>query len=744
MNALDSTHGVSRDLKPSRRACLQVLGLAGVALKTNWLWAADQITKHENAAGGAGTGRGWKAGVVGYLESLAKSDGGYGWAEQEQSHLTVIWAVLGSYQLIGQQPSRRTALALLIPTLHPHRGRKPERALHEFDRQQIESLAWLDADTSPFKSKVGAWAGPLPYPTRYERDGNPVVEQEVAALLCRELLGLSTDAVAKDYFHYLAARRRPSGIYNYTLASDGSDGHVLPTWWALRALRLLKALPEAKNEAISWLRASQRENGGFAYAPKPPLAGGDDVTYTEAAVHSLAMLGAAPANKNACIDYLWSLQGTDGGFADRPGWHSNPLATYRALSSLAALGALDAESTNVGNHAKPRTAGRASRPIPADYRVWTIQLEAHGRGSCYEAVDLASALRIHLWGAKNAQGDWIKRAQAIADERKTPVRFCIADEEYGTYVTIPGLGTYSHTSDIFAPAAADIGAPVGRQTPVTWEEYRRERLAPLERAGGRVFWQFGENESFTRAMLDDSLDRGGFAAISTLHFGNPDFTISQPFLYRYRHQLPFVALQDAHGEESWWWGDMLSGFRTVFIGPAPTWDNWLEALKRDWVMAIRRDAVTDNRLRMHGGAAGVRDFVLSRAADWQWWGDTPAETRRPWVSLVPIRSEDKFEVGHPEGGIALRIRCSWTNTTQALPKKQLAELIRVELDGAVISEGEELAKKLVRRRNPRGAIADVYHLLPLSGLNAGEHRAKAHVKLLESGKMAEREVAFTA
>lgn len=715
----------------TRRAYLQTLGLAGLALKANSLCAAEERPKD------------WKAPVLEYLEGLAKSDGGYGWADQERSHLTVIWAVIGSYTLLGVKPLLREPLVQLILISHPHWRRKPERELQEFDRQQIESLTWIGRYTTTFKPKVDAWKAPLPYPTRYERDGNPVLEQEIAALLCREVVGLPTDGVAKAYLDYLAARRRPSGVYNYTLASDGSEGHVLPTWWALRALRLLEALPEAKKETIAWLRACQRDSGGFAYAPKPPMAGGDDVAFTEAAVQSLAILGGSPADKEACIDYLWSLRSEDGGFADRPGWHSNPLATYRALLALAALDALEAGPQNANQRAKPRPATRTARAIPADHRVWTIQLEAHGRGSCYEAVDMAEGLGIHLWGAKNAQADWIKRAQTIADERKTPVQFCVADEEYGTYVTIPGLGTYSHTSDLFAPAGANIGAPVGKQKPVTWEEYRRERLAPLEKTGGRVFWQFGENEAFTRAMLDDSLNRGGFAAISTFHFGNPDFTISQPFLYRYRHQLPFVALQDAHGEESWWWGDMLAGFRTVFIAPAPTWENWLEALKRNWVMAIRRDAVTGDIMRMHGGAEGVREFVLSRVADWQWWGQAAERIRRPLVSLVAIRADDEFEAGHPARGIALRIRCAWTNTTQGLPKRHLAELIRVELDGAVIAEGAELEKSLVVRRNQRGAVADVYHLLALSDLKAGEHRATAHVKVLETVKMAQREVAFT-
>src|SRR5437764_12583800 len=102
-------------------------------------------------------------------------------------------------------------------------------------------------------------------------------------------------------------------------------------------------------------------------------------------------------------------------------------------------------------------------------------------------------------------------------------------------------GTYSLTCDIIAPAEIDFGQALSNQGVVTWENFRERRLTPLEKAGGRLIWQFGENEELVRMYLDDSLERGGYTAISTFHFGNPDFTNTEPFLNRFRGRIPFVA-----------------------------------------------------------------------------------------------------------------------------------------------------------------------------------------------------------
>ena len=155
-------------------------------------------------------------------------------------------------------------------------------------------------------------------------------------------------------FRFSDARRRANGSFNNTPADDGSDGNVLNTWWGLRALDCLARSAEKKHETIEWLRACQLASGGFTHQPQPEIGGVDDVAYTWAALRSLALLGAAPADPAACLKYLHSLWNVDGGFADRPGWTSNPLATYYALDSLAALGKLDQPVPQARQRPQPR------------------------------------------------------------------------------------------------------------------------------------------------------------------------------------------------------------------------------------------------------------------------------------------------------------------------------------------------------------------------------------------------------
>jgi hypothetical protein len=404
------------------------------------------------------------------------------------------------------------------------------------------------------------------------------------------------------------------------------------------------------------------------------------------------------------------------------------MATYYALDALEALGALDSPPSS-------RPARKPTPPLPADLKVYTIQIEAHGAGSPCEAVALAQSLGIHLWGAKNARPEWLARAQALADQRRVPVTFFVANEEYGTWVDVPGLGTYSHTSDIIAPAAGRIGPSLANQGVVSWPQFRERRLDPLQKGEGRLLWQFGENEELTRIFLDDSLQRGGFAAISTFHFGNPDFTISEPFLNRYRGRIPFVALQDAHGDEPWWFADMTTGFRTLFLATAPTWDEWLNALKQNWVVPVRRDAWTSGKTWMHSGSDEVLEFVRAREQTWRWW-DNPA-VQRPMVSLVALTPNDPFEAGRPERGVALRVRCAWENTAQGLAKAPLAELVSLRVDD------REVQPELIARKRPNGLFDDHAHVFPIpADAPRGKHRATAVVRVLATKQEITRTVEF--
>jgi hypothetical protein len=690
----------------TRRAMLKGLALAGCGAALPWKSFAAQP-----AAINAGA-------ILNYLETLARPDGGYAWEDQEKTHLTPTYAVTGCYTALGRVPPRKQALAAYIRTHHPSVLKKLEQEHREFEYQQIQSLTWLKEDLSEFREKVSGWRKPTVYFKQYEQDGNPIFSHEVTAFTCRELLGMPATGIL-EYLQYVDSRRRGNGSFNSTPASDGSDGHVLNTWWGLEALRILGRANELKEQTIEWLRSCQLDSGGFTWSPKPEFAGVDDVAYTWAALKSLRLLGVQPERPDAADAYLRSLANADGGFGDRPGWRSNPMATFYALEALAALGTLDRLSI---------TPKRARRKIslPSGLKIFSAQVEAHGQGSPADAVNLAKALRIHLWGAKNSSPDWLARAQQLADEQKLPVQFFVANEEYGTWVTVPGLGTYSHTSDIVAPAGADIGPSLAKKGVFSWQDFRTKRLPPLHKGKGRLIWQFGENEELVRLFLDDSVERGGFFAISTFHFGNPDFTNSEPFLMRYRGLISYIALQDAHGPEAWWFADKTEGFRTLFLGTEPTWEAWLTALKNNWTAAIRHDSVSSHQTWIHSGSREVLDFVRAHEQEWRWW-DNP-DIQRPMVSIAAFSPSDVLEVGHPAEGSALRIRCAWECGAHGQLKSPMAELLAVEVDG------KPVPTKPVSRKAPKAqGLADEYHEAQLPGLSAGRHTAKAEVRVLKTG-----------
>ncbi len=181
---------------------------------------------------------------------------------------------------------------------------------------------------------------------------------------------------------------------------------------------------------------------------------------------------------------------------------------------------------------------------------------------------------------------------------------------------------------------------------------------------------------------------------------------------------------------------MTTGFRTLFLARSATWDDWLTALRRNWVVAVRRDAVSRFQTWMHGGSREVLDFVRRHERDWRWW-DNPT-IQRPLVSIVAVRPSDEFEAARPDKGIMIRVRCAWENTAQGLPKKPIAELARLIVDGGVVTP------KLVEKKRPRGAAnVDYYHQFHLAEPSPGGHRVQAVVRTLETKEESSRFIEFT-
>ncbi|MEJ7914038.1 MAG: hypothetical protein WKF70_12840, partial [Chitinophagaceae bacterium] len=88
---------------------------------------------------------------------------------------------------------------------------------------------------------------------------------------------------------------------------------------------------------------------------------------------------------------------SDGGFGNRPGLPSTAMATYYAIEALQLLNGLSSLDW-VGVLPFPKKTNVDFE----GYQTFSVQFEASGSGSPQEAVALASRLRIHLWGAKNA------------------------------------------------------------------------------------------------------------------------------------------------------------------------------------------------------------------------------------------------------------------------------------------------------------------------------------------------------
>lgn len=634
--------------------------------------------------------------TVRYFESLARTDGGYGWEDEPTSHLTATHAAIKSLRLLNLHPPRAEAAAEFLRTGHPTRGPRKESARHAaeiraFVLEQIEGLQLLGTDASSFAEEARAWTKPSTYPVTYEKQGYPPFREDVMGLLCREKLGLPTSALAPEFSAYVDSRRRPNGSFNNTPASDGTDGHLLNTLWGLEALRIFGRLSEKKAETVAWLRA------------RPIGAGGLDGLWAQ--VKSLSILGESPADPKAAVAWLHSLANADGGFGPRPGRTSDPVSTLRAIEALRLLQA-----------PLPSTLPPAPPPevLPEGLKPFTIQIQAPGQGSPEDAVTIAESLGIHLWGAKNSKPGWIRAAQDAARRRGVPVTFFVADEEYGTFVNVAGFGAYSHIADLVAPAGADFGASMSGKDP-TWKDFCDQRIAPLLRAKGRMVWQICDNEELSCALLDDSLIHGGgYAMLSTFHM-RQNFADILPYWWRYRHAIPFVALQDAHGREPWSWTDDLAGYRSVFLAKEPTWEGWLDALEHDRVVAMRCDETTKFRARMVGGSPATRARL------------SPTKQERPLVALAVVAPGDEFESARPEMGRAIRVRVGWSNNQQGLLLQPLAELTSLTLDGTTIEP------RRVEIRDAKGGLADLSFVAELPAPAPGRHRAEATVRALGTG-----------
>jgi prenyltransferase beta subunit len=108
------------------------------------------------------------------------------------------------------------------------------------------------------------------------------------------------------------------------------------------------------------------------------------------AVDALALLGSAPRDADACVDWILSCRNEDGSFAGEPGWHSNVAWTWFGVAALDRLGAeFEGADTTIAwlRSAANEDGGSGSSPV-------TGKLAYHGAwySSCEYSSYRAQAL----------------------------------------------------------------------------------------------------------------------------------------------------------------------------------------------------------------------------------------------------------------------------------------------------------------------------------------------------------------
>lgn len=604
-------------------------------------------------------------------------DGSYAWPGDDVGHLATTHAAVMTYRLLGRTvPGVLTVPDTPASTTGVWRTRNHAVPLHRYSRMLFELGRPVKLDGSK-RGGDDAHRKDMSDPTdfynpAYERAANPIMVEEMNKLVVLAGSGQLTESDRKGFSDYLDRRVRGNGSYNTTVVADETAGgkvcgHIVNTAWALRGRRLLAPFHPSTFPPTNFVNGCRTSDGGYTWTDCEFAPGRvSDITYVQAAVEILLSFDVRPQDEHALVSWIVSLRNADGGFGDRPGAASDPLATYAAVRTLALLKRLDV----LEGPLPPAVA----EDVPAgSLKAWTIQFQAPGSGSVREAVDVAQQEKIHLWGAKNADPAWLVAAQAEADRRGVSVVFFRSDECYGARRELPGLGSFSHVVDPVTP-------PCGSAD-----------MRPFE------LWQICDHECFARVMLD----AGGYEAVGTFHFGCFDMTWLLPFLRRYEGMVALVANQDSHGE-TWWWREQLRAYRTVFLARVPTFDAFRSACRKGLVASVRKDVHTGGRLRMIGVRPAVKKALLARVDEW-----ASSDPAGPVVSVQVLTPADRFEVGCPKTGRLVRVRVERPWIEGRGLQAGTCRLERAELNGR-----EQAIARVERRHEARdwmhGVLEDAY------------------------------------
>jgi hypothetical protein len=467
---------------------------------------------------------------------------------------------------------------------------------------------------------------------------------------------------------FIRQRQAANGGFVDVRAADtepsDQETHLSHTYHAVAALTLLNSEIPRRELCAEFAQSCQLQSldefpqgspereigaGGFRFSPESTRPGNyADVYYTCCGLQVLSLLDTKPESSQKCVDWLSSLQNHDGGFGDRPGWRSRLYSTYYAVHSLAILSRMQDETSRRSADRRTALERLAGRPIGHEFlktrsvslpkRVPTIEdsleiFQALFKTPVVEPADLKglSQRGFNLLAMKT---DDFETARPLLDsltKKPLPIDIVLCPEAYPHRLKRHGSAELHHVGNFTLDPKWDahqrevwLKADEAGREGVSWAEYQRRVLKPLQKLGSHCYPEQDYELEFAYSAYDDGVyGRGGYNAVQVGFNWSPrDFVRVFPWRERYIDKLVPVADADSHGDLKKW-SPQLDHTRHLYIASGPGYADYLEAARNGRVVCVVYGVEgVPSGVSYYGPPTAV-DYVKRRVEEWKWWPTPP-------------------------------------------------------------------------------------------------------------------------
>jgi hypothetical protein len=388
-------------------------------------------------------------------------------------------------------------------------------------------------------------------------------------------------------------------------------------------------VPEPE-KVVKWVRSCQSTDGGFRWSPVNPSGSNQsDVWYTWAALQILKQLDSGPEHPESCLLWLNSLQNSDGGFADRPGWYSRLYSTFYAVESIQLL----TGDVKNGIQEKSITENHSKKIGEGIYACFSAQHKTPSGGN--DMVDSIAAYKLNLIGIKTTEKEVIESegmskivrdARTYAGQKGYKLEIVDCPENYAHRLEWFTGQKADHGSNMLFPP--DLSGENWRKYATAyreglkglpWEEFKSNVIRPMLNLGTLFYPELDYTMLNAYMVYDEGLNGNtGYNAIPAAHFGNIDWVRHFPYKERWLGQLPFVADGDAHGDIIKWKPN-LDMFRNVFIARSYHYADYMDASLNGRSVCVIRMPET-HELRYYGKIESV-EYLKKHINEWRWWNE---------------------------------------------------------------------------------------------------------------------------